>query len=480
MRNIFLILIMLGAYLIVHAQEPYSIISKHYNLDLTVNYNEEKLIGVCELTLTNNSTEPVDSISFLLYRLMKVTSITDINNKDVLYTQNVTEFDDIPQLQVNQICVYKTLESGESTTIKINYNGYILGYSETGMKYIKDCISPSFTYIRFDTYSYPYPCLPSIDMLRLSVENKFDYSLTVNVPDTLVAVCGGNPIDLIKKDGIATYKYNSKQPVWRMDIAIADYKQINSGIIDVFYFGNEPAAQMIAENGNNCLNLYEQWWGKLKQKNTLTIIETEEGSGGQTTETTILLPTEAFKKNGSFEYLYHEISHLWNVPILESQGMSPRWEEGLAEFSQVIASEKLGNEPTGYLRENTNKNIKWLNSRIIQNESLKNTPLIDYGNKNLTGYSYTHAMIMFSVLYHWLGENEFNKLIGGFYKEYYYAGASTKMFTDYFIEYGNENGLKSFFDDWMYTTEYIKHLRSDTTIDNIVMEYNKHQQPTIQ
>jgi hypothetical protein len=70
-------------------------------------------------------------------------------------------------------------------------------------------------------------------------------------------------------------------------------------------------------------------------------------------------------------------------------------------------------------------------------------------------FSYTQAMVMFSILYHWLGENTFNQLIGCFYKQYYESGAFTKTFTDYCIKYGKEKWLKVFFDDWTYSVGYI-------------------------
>jgi len=473
MKKMLLTLVLLATCLTISAQEPYAIVPKHYDLTYTVDYDEEKLTGLCELTLTNSSAQQVDSMSFLLYRLIKVTAVTDSSDRAIRYTQQVTEFDDFGQLQINQIYVHKTLQAGESTTVKLHFNGYLLGYAETGMRYIKDCISPEFTFIRFDTYAYPYPCLPNSDVLRLSAGNKFDYSLTVNVPDSLMVVCGGKSVSLAKENGMVTCKYNSKQPAWRIDIAIANYKQIVTNWINVFYFVNKETAQQIANKGDDCLNLYRQWWGELQAYNGLTIIETEEGSGGQTDETTILLPSEAFNKNNGFEYLYHELSHLWNVPIREAKGMSPRWEEGLATFCQILAAEKMGDKPEGYTKERTNVYIAWFNGRIERNERLKNIPLIDYGNEDLTDFSYTQAMIMFSTLYYWLGEDTFNKLIGGFYEQYYKTGASTRAFTEYCIKHCKEKQIKTFFDNWMYTTDYIEHLNSDATIDDIVLIYRK-------
>ncbi len=472
MKKLLFILFSLSLSLNTLAQEPYAIAPNHYGLVLTVDYNEEKLIGLCELKLTNESTHPVDSISFILYRLMKVTSVTDAEEQPLRYSQRVTEFDGFGQLQINHIYVYKTLQPGESTTIRMWYNGYLLGYAETGMRYIKDRISPKFTFIRFDTYAYPYLCTPSSNVMRLSASRKFDYSLTVNVPDSLVVATGGKLVAMLTENGTATYEYNSKLPAWRIDIAIADYKPLNDEWINVFYISNKESAQQLINHGEEGMKLYRKWWGELKAYKGLTIIETEEGSGGQTDETTILLPSEGFS-NSSYDYLYHELSHLWNVRIREPQGLSPRWEEGLATFCQALAAEKLGDEPEGHTKKQIDKNIRRLSTQLIRNPQLNNIPLAQYGNKNMTGLSYTHGAILFATLYYWLGEETFNKLVGGFYQQYYDSGASTKAFTDYCIEHGKHKQLKAFFDDWMYSTSYTKYLNNNTTIDDIVAVYKK-------
>jgi len=470
MKNLLFLLFPLFSAFSMSAQEPYVVVPKHYGLIVTVDYDNDKLNGMCEITLTNEGLQSVDSVSFLLYRLMKITGVSDIEDQPLQYTQHITEFDDFGKLQINQIYVQKTLNPGESTTIKLSYSGYLLGYAETGMKYIKDKISPKFTFIRFDSYAYPYPCLPNFDMLRLSASRKFDYSLTINIPDSLAAICGGECVAHIVENGMATYEYNSKLPVWRIDIAIADYKKI-SGTFNTFYFSDEDAAQQIANKGNKCFQLYQQWWGELKAYKGLTIIETEEGSGGQTDETTILLPSEAFSDKSNYEYLFHELSHLWNVPIREEKGVSPRWEEGLATFCQSLASEKLNDESFGYTKEKMNRNIRELNTQLSRNQQLKNTPLVEYGNKNMTGLSYTHGAIIFAILYYWLEEETFNNLIGGFYQQHYSITSSTRMFTNYCIKHGKRKQLETFFDDWIYTTGYSKHLTEDTTIDDIVAIY---------
>jgi aminopeptidase N len=204
----------------------------------------------------------------------------------------------------------------------------------------------------------------------------------------------------------------------------------------------------------------------------LSVIETEEGSGGQASEAVILLPEEGFRAR-SMQYLYHEFSHLWNVPIREPSGLSPRWNEGLAEFAGVLAAEKLGDEPEGFARKLSDRFIRRFANSLAEDEHLRNTPLIEYGNEGITRYAYIQPMILFSVLADWLGEEALQGLIGGFCRQYA-DGASTRDWVDYFIEHGGEAGLKAFFDDWVYTVGYTKLLTPYATVDRLVAAY-KHE-----
>lgn len=454
-----------------HSQEAYPIVPNHYNLSLSFNFEEETLQGTCELKVTNQSNQTTEEVSFLLYRLMKVYEIHNKEGAALPYTQQVTEFDDFGQLQVNQIKVPLHIQPGESTTFKITYGGYLLGYEETGMHYIKDRISPEFTLIRFDTYAYPYPCLPNSEVLISSTSRRFTYTLHIETPNNLIAANGGELIERQDKGEVSIYQYSSKLPGWRIDIGIAPYEEIELSGLKLFYFSNTDAANQLSQRGEECIKMYSKWWGDLKSDFGITIIETAEGSGGQTDKTTILLPSESFNNSKSYNYLYHELSHLWNVPIQEKEGLAPRWEEGLATFCQFLAAEKMGLEEAGYTQKQMNRYINRFHKILSNQEELNTTPLVEYGNKDLTQYSYIQPAIMFSVLYYWQGEELFNQVIGGFYQKYAESSASTSDFINYFLEIAQKKALKHFFDEWVYTTNYIKDITSDNTIKEIVNKW---------
>ena len=98
------------------------------------------------------------------------------------------------------------------------------------------------------------------------------------------------------------------------------------------------------------------------------------------------------------------------------------------------------------------------------------TPMIDFGKKDKTQYSYSMGMIMFQVLYKTVGEKEFNKIIGSYYQNYYKSGASTQDF----VKQANlvtTLDLTEFFNDWLFTTKYKEYVLSNMPIEKIADKY---------
>lgn len=460
---------------VVFSQDNFPLIVKHYDLNLSFDFNKETLNGICEVKIENQSDTFINQIPFLLYRLMKVRSIENQSGKGVNFTQNVVSFDDFEKLQVNYVSINENLKPHSSITLTLHYNGYLLGYQETGMKYIKDRISTAFTLIRNDSYSYPILAKPSIAFLRKNITSKkFTYKINVNVPDSLMVANGGTLLLRQTKNGISNFIYERRKPGWRIDIAISPYRYVSTERLNMFFFPNDSLnAEALLNSGIQTMKLYSNWWGKLKNENFVTIIETEMQSGGQTDESTILLPQEAFNANNDYGFLYHELSHLWNVRIAGGTGLSPRWEEGLAAFCQYYMNEYFNPRTKVTLDKVANRNLKMLKRHFDSEPEMYEIPLYEFGNYGKTEYSYIQGMVLFTVLYEWLGKDKFDLVLRTFYEKYYKSGASTKDFTQLWEKTVKAEGLTKFFNDWIYTTNYTTFINNNNSIDDIVKHYVK-------
>ncbi len=468
----FLLLIMSAG---LFAQNPYPLVTDHYHLELSFDYRNETLQGNCRMTILNQSDSAITQIPLMLYRLMKVNTVKTDDGVDLDFHQAVVQYEDFTKLQVNQILVDYEIPPHASRVIHIDYGGHLLGYTETGMRYKTDRVSPEFTLIRMDTYAYPIISKPVTTFLINNIKTHlFNYDIAVTVPDTLLVANGGRLESKVPvADNQTTWHYSSKKPAWRIDIAIAPYNQLNSEVLDIFYLNDEESANRIAESGTDAMQQYAQWWGELQSPEAVTIIETERNSGGQADELVILLPEESFSNISNFHDLYHELAHLWHVAIRESQGSSPRWEEGLADFSAYLLNETLFEDKAGLLKRAANHNLRRLKGDFERNPTLQNIPLMDYGNQRITNLSYVQPMVMFAVLYYWLGEEVFHHAIGGFYQQYIETSASTKDFTNYWKLMAPAVRLDGFFEDWIYTTRFTEFVMEGKELDEIVSHYSQ-------
>ncbi len=443
-----------------------------YVLDLTVDYGETKIYGTCRLTVHNVTGEETDHIPLLLYRLMRVTSVTDAKGNDLHFDQTVETFADWDKMQVNVITVYldEPLSPGEEKTIIMEYSGYLFGYTETGMIYVKDSVQEGFTIIRKDSYAYPTVGYPMWQALRAAGLPSHKYEINVTVPSRYTVANGGEFISKTTHNGTVTYSYRNIKPAWRMDIAIAEYEVLEKNDLRIFYFPEDEAgAQRIMTEMEYTIDLFTDWFGPVYNYRGFTVIQVPETYGSQADVTSVIQTADAFRDERNIVELYHELSHLWNAR--DNDEFPPRWNEGLAMFLQYLVLEKrqekddIVNRAAEALRRSFRRQYE-------QSSTARITPMIDYGKERLTNLSYNKGMLFFYVYYHLVGEEEFLNTIGNHYQKY----APTGITTEEFLEYLNKSAsidISQFVHDWFYTVEIDRILMEDTPLESLVDMYRQ-------
>ena len=446
-----------------------------YKLDVKVDYAAKKIFGRCRLTVHNPTEKSISHVPLLLYRLLKVTAITDELGTAIPYQQEVLSLEDWEQLQVNYVeaRMPKSLASGQSITIDIAYEGFLFGYAKDGWMYVKDHIAKEFTFMRMDGYGYPVVGYPSSTVNRRSGLQSYDYNLSVTVPEGLVVANGGKLAGKSTIDGQITYTYTNLKPAWRLDLPIAPYgivedKQNN---LKIFHFPEDKDnAGMILEAMKKTLQLYTNWFGPADDFQGFAIIEIPEGYGSQTDVTSILQTADAFQKQDNLTALYHEIAHIWSVR--DNDPLPDRFEsEGLAMFLQYLVQERMDNKPDALA-----KGYERLSDRFRQqcerNPKCKNVPIIEYGNEDLTDLSYTKGMLFFYLLYNVMGEKDFLDTAGSFYQKYKHTGATSEQFLNHVKQRSKQN-LERLYQEWIYGVESSKLILDDVSVEDLVSRYKK-------
>ena len=420
------------------------------------------------LTVRNVTDEPVAEVPLLLYRLLAVSRISDGADRPLRFEQRVVGFADAPRLQVNHVRVTldRALAPGEDAALEIAYGGWLAGYVETGMLYVKDRVAEEFTILRPDAFAYPVPGYPSWASVRATGLPTYDYEARITVPAGQVVANGGSQVARIEHDDRVTWVYRNIRPAWRMDFAVAPYGVLEKAGLRAYYLpGDSAGAAALLEKAGRARALYTEWFGPLEHAGEFAVIEVPDGFGSQADVTSILQTAPAFRDPARHDELYHEVAHLWH--LFGGPG-EPRWEEGLAVFLQTLTQDAL--DGTAHRDSAMAAHIDWALRWFAERPEWAATPMAQYGAAGLTGLSYRVGAMMFDVLHRVVGKERFNRIVGGYYRAYRSGGASTDAFVHYASRAAGHD-LAPLFDDWLFTTRWYDLLRAGLTADALADRY---------
>jgi len=423
-----------------------------YELDLTVDHAKRELRGSATIVIRNNSAAPVREASFLLYRLLRVSSVSDSSGAPLAFRQPVVEFEDHATLQVRHLVVTLTspLAPARSTTVRIDYSGTLAGYTETGMLYVRDRIDTAFSIIREDAHAYPTVSVPSHEVNARSGMAQYDYHARIKVPTGYTVANGGWLVRTMVENDWTTFEFTSVKTAWRMDFAVARYNVREKGGLKVYYLPEDSAGSArVIDVMAKTFALYTRWFGPLRGPSQFTLIEIPDGWGSQADVSSVLQTAAAFRDPRREYELYHELSHLWNVPFADVP--SPRWNEGLATFLEDITIDSL--EGKGTTDKAADQTVLRLRDELRGNSRLAAVAPVDYGREGMTRNAYTVPSVMFYVMYRLMGHDAFTYLIAEYYRQHGVSGATTRQFAQLATKL-SPVPLDRVFDEWMFSARW--------------------------
>lgn len=458
-------------------QGPEPVRARDVALDLSIDPSGERLSGSMTLDVENWTKKPASRVSFLLNRLMEASAVRDGTGAPLHFTQDVVRFRDTPMRQVTQILVdlRTPVAPGGHTLVRVDYAGNLVGYTEVGWLYVKDRIDTAFTIIRSDALAFPVIGGLSDAANRRIPTGLFTYRASVRVPSKYLVASGGTLSRTINGDGTITWTYVSGGPSPFMNIAVAPFDTLVDGGVRLFYFAPDSlGARRLMSGAKTALSLLNAWFGPLHSPVNLTITEIPDGWGSQASLVGgIIQSAAAFKDEARLGELYHELSHLWNVPDLENP--SPRWNEGYAMFMQDLLRERV--DAWGKRQESETQNVATVKKFIATDSTLRRVPMIDYGAAAMTDKSYWVGELMFATLFDLVGQAEFNKIVGGYYQRFATGGTTRDLIA--VAKRTSSRDLTTFFDDWILTPHWAEVVANATSISDLAAHYSgKPAQPT--
>ncbi len=451
-------------------REPIQVQQLALELQVSVDYEQDRLEGVARMTVSNAGGGPVRRIPLLLNRLMTVARVTDAAGHALRFSERVVRFSDDSKLQVEfaEVELLRPLPAGGRVELVIHYEGSLVGYVETGSLYIRDHIDTAFTILRSDAYAFPEIGRPSRRTNRAAPRSPFTFRVSLTVPEGLVAVAGGQRAGENHSNGRVTWEYRSTAAVPFLNIAIARYAEIGERRIRAYVFPNDSAAARGAVGkAEEALDSLTRWFGPLGEEPRVTLIEIPPGYGSQASLSAgIIQDASAFRDASRLHELYHELSHFWNP--LDTARPSPRVTEGLATLLERRLAVALdGWTGLDSLVEGYAARVR---ARAATDSTLRVIPLMSYGASGRTDYSYTVGMLLFYSLAQCVGEPAFDALWGGYLRKTRDTGGSDRDFAIFAAEQSGNPAVRRLFDTWFFTTRWIERLLAGETVNGLGAE----------
>ena len=114
--------------------------------------------------------------------------------------------------------------------------------------------------------------------------------------------------------------------------------------------------------------------------------------------------------------------------------------------------------------------LQWLKAHAADNPKWQQVPLVDYGRAQMTDLSYRMGGLFFYLLYHRVGGDAFNRIVGGFSRQYAGTGASSRDFVGY-AEGHSPADLRPLFQDWFLTTKWVASVGAAITPQDLIRRY---------
>jgi hypothetical protein len=256
----------------------------HLDLAVGVDYETGRIVGTATLTLHNTSSTTLSRVPLVLNRLMRVAAVTDGQGGPLPVRQRVEVFDDVPKLQVNAIEVdlAAPVPPDGRVRLAVSYEGQLVGYTEVGMRYTQDRVQRDFTILREDVYAFPVVGVPNARAMRTAPRAPFGFEVSATVPDDLVVATGGEPVGRTAEDGMATWRFRSRDPAPFLIVAIAPYGIAEADGLRIYHFPEDAdGAAKVLEASRKAASRYGEIFGPLGKLCTGRVPRAHGAFGGQ-------------------------------------------------------------------------------------------------------------------------------------------------------------------------------------------------------
>ena len=325
--------------------------------------------------------------------------------------------------------------------LTLEYTGVLSG--KTGCcPYVRETISPEFTFIRWETFCYPLFVNENVTF-RKFLGTKLSIDVTVTMPDEFTAVtCMPKTANHIG-NGVKTQEFWGDRH--GIAIAIAKYtvKELSIG---TFYLLGEIDGANLEKTMVAAHNFMNEHFGvrDIRKRTNYAAIPNKFGSFA--TYITVFVDEVAFESLRMMNHIIHEFIHLgWNVKADDETQKIRFFDEAFTSYFEMRVMECL-----------TGDNYRLTEFIDGYEHQLKNydgdVPIIEFGKHSYGDLSYTIGAICLHELSKLVGIEKFEEATKSFLQKYKDIPVNMEIFCNEYINLCEKPELEQFFADWIYSS----------------------------
>ncbi|MDD3876781.1 MAG: M1 family aminopeptidase [Bacteroidales bacterium] len=368
-----------------------------------------------------------------------------------------------------------SLNTGDTFNLTLFYGGHpemdATGWG--GFYFGNDSLSAFNLGVGFDANPHNYgrvwfPCLDNFT-------DKALFDCKIRVPYGLMAVCGGQMIDVNDNgDSTRTYFWKMSEPAstYLASVAVGRYSKVSDVYVGIdrhipveIYVRPQDSLNAVGTfaNLNTALSIYENHFGPYAWER-VGYVGVPFNSGAMEHATNIAYPASII--NGSTAYddlMAHELAHSWFGNLVTCSNAGDMWlNEGWASFAEFVYFEQMYGTP--YMKDimrNILKNVLQMGHRV------------DGGYHAVCGvpHELTYSRTVYdkgSLIAHnmrtYLGDSLFFAAITQFMHDYAFSDISCIGFQN-FLTTETQQDMSDFFNTWVFEGGF-PHFSVDSFIVN--------------
>ena len=332
--------------------------------------------------------------------------------------------------------------------IHVEYAGSLDGTTGTA-PYVKETISPNFTFLRWETFCMPI--FADLSSLDTALDDPLSITVTVDVPSGSTVEFTSETTSTMETADRTLFSTHTDLPVAQIAAAVAHYQTVSLSTGDYSFLDSAPTDQTLGAIDSVMTQAYSfmnTHFGTRTFTQPFRSVEIPQGLGSFEVPPSHMayIDSSAYWSKLSMGQLVHEFIHSgWNPLVSDPEVRKARFfDEAFTTYFQYRAmADQLGEQA-----------MTPMLASLSDLRGYSPMPISEFGSQGAGDLSYTIGALCLYKLSQLIGVDSFDRITTQFLADFTDTPADFDSFCGEYERGSGDPRVTQFFDDWIYTDTY--------------------------